>query len=178
MPNTDGGRADHAKADPPFTAQRITRSYRQTIDAPPATVFPLLCPVREAEWLDGWRYRMLYSVSGLVEPGAVFSTPNDGEADTVWIVAQHDPEMFQVVFARFTPESRTCTLTLAVTPVERGRSSVDVCYTYTGLTPAGNACLERFTAEAFLAAVTFWEASMNHFLKTGARLPTGSCTAP
>lgn len=43
-----------------FTARRITRTYHQTINAVPETVFPLLCPVREAEWLDGWQYAMIY----------------------------------------------------------------------------------------------------------------------
>jgi hypothetical protein len=54
----------------------LTRKHltcRQTINAPPDAVFPLICPVREAEWLDGWRYTMLFSVSGVVEQGAVFS---------------------------------------------------------------------------------------------------------
>ena len=41
-----------------FKAHRITREYRQTIEASAETVFPLLCPVREAQWLDGWRYSM------------------------------------------------------------------------------------------------------------------------
>lgn len=43
-----------------FTAKRITRTYGQTINASPEQVFPLICPVRETEWLDGWRYRMIY----------------------------------------------------------------------------------------------------------------------
>ena len=34
-----------------FTARRITSTYRQTINARPDDVFPLLCPVREAEFL-------------------------------------------------------------------------------------------------------------------------------
>ena len=58
-----------------FSPKRITREYRQTINATPEKMFPLLCPVREADWLDGWRYNMIYSESGLVEEGAVFSTP-------------------------------------------------------------------------------------------------------
>ena len=48
--------------NPRFTARRIIHTYRQTIDATPEKVFPLLCPVREAEWLDGWQYAMIYSV--------------------------------------------------------------------------------------------------------------------
>ena len=33
---------------------RATRTYTQHLVAEPAVVFPLLCPVREADWIDGW----------------------------------------------------------------------------------------------------------------------------
>jgi hypothetical protein len=33
---------------------RITRRHTQHIEAPPEHVFPLLCPVGEEDWLDGW----------------------------------------------------------------------------------------------------------------------------
>jgi hypothetical protein len=169
--NDDRARcSDPGTAESPFTGTRVTRTYRQTINAPPATVFPLVCPVREAEWLDGWRYRMLYSASGLVEAGAVFSTPAEGEADTVWIVTHYDAQAREVAFARFTPNSRTCTLTISVSPAAKDRSSVDIAYTYTGVTAAGNDFLEHFTEDAFLKAMIVWEESMNYFLKTGERL--------
>ena len=96
--------------------QRVVRSYRQTIEAPPDAVFPLLCPVREAEWLDGWAFTMLYSASGLVEDGAVFSTSSPGEGDTMWVVTRHDRAARRVEFTRFTPGSRTCVLRIAVSP--------------------------------------------------------------
>lgn len=153
-----------------FKAERVTRSYRQTIHASPETVFPLLCPVREAEWLDGWEVVMIYSASGLVETGAVFSTAQAGEADTIWVVTRHDPEQRVVEFTRFTPGSRTCVLIIRVTPRPDHGSWVDITYTYTGISPAGNAFLDDFSEEAFLDAVTFWEESMNHFLNTGKRL--------
>lgn len=155
---------------PPFEARRLTRTHRQTIEAPPETVFPLLCPVREAEWLEGWGYHMIYSESGLVEEGAVFSTASEGEPDTVWIVTRHDRHAHEVEFARFTPGSRTCVLRLAVTARDAQSSYVDVTYTYTGLSPAGNDFLDHVTAQAFREGVIFWEASMNHFLRTGGKL--------
>ena len=153
-----------------FTAKRIARSYCQTINAPPDTVFPLLCPVREAEWLDGWRYTMLFSRSGLVEEGAVFSTPADGEADTVWIVTRHDAVRQAVEFTRFTHGSRVCVLRIGVRATDQDRSLVDIAYTYTATTAAGNEFVDRFTEESFRRAVTFWEESMNHWLATGERL--------
>ena len=152
---------------PRFRAKRITRTYRQTIQAVPEVIFPLLCPVREAEWLDGWRYTMVYSKSGVVEKGAVFSTQGEGEEQTTWIVTKHDQKTHEVEFARFTPNSRTCVLMIAINSKDEVNSFVDISYTYTATTPAGNDFIDRFSEEAFLVAVTFWEKSMNHFLKTG-----------
>lgn len=153
--------------------QRVVRTYRQTIDAPPAVVFPLLCPVREAEWLEGWRFTMIYSASGLAEEGAVFTTSFDDDADTWWIVSRHDREAGVVEFARFTPGSRTCLLKIAVSPRGETQSHVDVSYGYTSLTPSGDAFLAAWTQEQFLAGVTFWERSMNHYLRTGDQLIHG-----
>jgi len=155
-----------------FAARRMTRTYRQTINAIPEKVFPLLCPVREAEWLDGWRYTMIYSESGLMEKGAVFSTPHDGEADTVWIVTKHDPETREIEFTRFTPGSRICVLRIAVSAKAGTSSFVDISYTYTATTSAGNAFIESLTEAAFVEAVGFWEKSMNFFLDTGKKLIT------
>ena len=149
---------------------RLVRTYRQTIEAPPDAVFPLLCPVREVEWLDGWAFTMIYSASGLAEDGAVFTTSNPGEADTVWMVTRHDHAARLVEFARFTPESRTCLLRIAVSPCGDARSYVDVSYAYTSVAPHGDQFLDTWTEDAFLGAMVFWEQSMNHFLKTGRRL--------
>ncbi len=156
--------------NPDFKAKRITRSYRQTINAPPDVVFPLLCPVREAEWLDGWEYEMIHSESGLAEEGCVFSTPGDGEADTTWVISRHDKEKQLVEFVRFTPDSRTCVLKIAVTPRGETGSNVDISYNYTGVSAAGNTWIDNFTEDSFLNAVKFWEISMNQFLGTGKRL--------
>ena len=155
-------------------ARRVVKAYRQSIESTPEQVFPLLCPVREVEWLDGWAYRMVHSVSGLVEPGAVFTTSAPGDADTVWVVSRHDPSLGIVEFCRFTAASRTCLLRIAVSALDGQRSSVDVRYEYTSLSPAGDAFLDGFTDDVFLGAVRFWEASMNHFLTTGTRLGRGS----
>jgi hypothetical protein len=55
----------------PVDSGRIIRSYTQHIEARPEDVFPLLCPVREADWLAGWMdgLEMVHSGSGLAEDG-------------------------------------------------------------------------------------------------------------
>jgi len=44
---------------------RATHTYRQHLLAAPSKVFPLLCPVRETEWADGWLPEVVISVSGV-----------------------------------------------------------------------------------------------------------------
>ena len=150
--------------------RRATRSYRQVIDGAADRVFPLLCPVREMEWLDGWAYRMVYSASGVVEDGAVFATTAPGEADTIWCVSRHDPGQRRVEFVRVTPGSRTCQLRLSVTPEGDSRCYVDVWYSYTSIEKAGDAFIDAWSEEQFVTFMRFWERSMNHFLATGQKL--------
>jgi hypothetical protein len=156
--------------NPQLKAKGVKKTDCQTINASPEVVFPLLCPVREAEWLDGWEYEMIYSKSGLVEEGAVFSTANEGEEDTVWIVTQHDPDKRLVEFTRFTHQSRICVLKIAVRPKDKRSSYVEIGYTYTGISTAGNEFIENLTDELFPEEMMFWENSVNHFLKTGEKL--------
>jgi len=153
-----------------FEAKRIRRQYCQTINATPDVVFPLLCPVREAMWLDDWDYRMLYSKSGVAELGAVFSTPHLGEDDTIWIITKHDSTRHEVEFARVTPNSRASVLSIAVRSKDTASSFVDIVYTYTGITPDGNRFVDEYTEDVFNKAMGFWERSMNHFLQTGKQL--------
>ena len=150
-----------------FQAKRISRSYRQMINAAPERVFPLICPVREAEWLENWNYKMIYSETGLAEPGAVFSTSSEGEQDTIWIITKHDAVKREVEFTRVTPGSRTCVLQVWIRQKDEHSSFVDLTYTFTATSDAGNTFVDIYTEETFLRNVRRWEDSVNHFLATG-----------
>jgi hypothetical protein len=156
--------------DPSFKAKRITRSYEQTIHADPDRVFDLLCPVKEAEWLDGWDYSLLYSESGLAEEGCVFLSRQEGEKDTIWMITKRDVQTREIEFVRATPESRIARLTIVVSEKAAMVSKVKITYIITALCQAGNSFLEAFTVENFEGAMKFWEASMNYYLETGKKL--------
>jgi hypothetical protein len=73
---------------------RITHTYTQTLDGTPVEVLPLLCPVREVEWVPGWAPRLVLSASGVAEPDCVFTTPDAAagpEAEAIWTVLAQDP---------------------------------------------------------------------------------------
>lgn len=161
------------KVEIDFAAKHVSRSYRQTINATSKIIFPLLCPVREAEWLDDWDYKMIYSVSGVAEKGAVFTTSYWEDSEQTWIITKHDSIKSEIQFARFVPGFVTSVLDINVLPKDKNSSYVDVTYTYTGLTEKGNNFLEKsFTEEFFAKNMKEWEDSMNYFLKTGTMLKT------
>ena len=156
--------------DSTFNPKHIIRSYEQTINAYPPRVFELLCPVREAEWLDGWDYRLLHSESGLAEEGCVFLSRQEGEKDTIWMITRRDVEKREIEFVRTTPESRIARLTITVNEKASNVSQVFITYTITALCEEGNRFLDAFTQENFEVGMKFWEKSMNHFLATGEKL--------
>jgi hypothetical protein len=155
---------------PLFKANHTTRSYEQTINADPSKVFDLLCPVKEALWLDGWDYTLLHSESGLAEEGCVFLSRQEGEKDTIWMITKRDVQIREIEFVRATPESRIARLTIAVDEKEAQVSKVQITYAITALCEEGNQFLEAFTAEKFSEAMEFWEKSMNYYLETGKKL--------
>jgi len=157
-----------------FEAKRTTRTYRQTINTEPPKVHALICPVKEAEWLDGWDYELIFSTSGFAEEGCVFISKNEGEQDTIWMITKRDDEHFVTEFARITPESKAALLSVRISDAGNNTSQVDITYIFTALSEAGNKFIENFTKENFEKDMAFWEATMNHYLETGKALPNPS----
>jgi hypothetical protein len=153
-----------------FKAKRVTRNYVQTIQARPSVVHSLICPVKEAEWLDGWDYQLIFSHSGFAEKGCVFTSRSAGEKDTIWLITKRDDAAYETVFARITPESRVAEVTVRIKDAGRQASRVHITYTITAINEQGNRFVENFTEENFAKDMKFWEATMNHYLATGKAL--------
>ncbi len=153
-----------------FKAKRVNRNYIQTINAEPAKVHSLICPVKEAEWLDGWDYDLIFSHSGFAEKGCVFISKSAGEEDTIWLITKRDDSACETVFARITPGSRVAEVTVRIEDSDNHTSCVNITYTITALTEEGNTFIENFSEENFKKDMKFWEATMNHYLATGKAL--------
>lgn len=157
------------KVRPP---NRVTHTYTQRLVAPPAAVFPLLCPVREADWIDGWNPLQVLSHSGLAEPDCVFVT--DAEPyDAVWFITRHEPERGFVEMIKVTPDVTACKLTIQVRAAGAG-SEADVTYSHTSLGPQGDVFVASFTAEYYVQFMREWEDRMNHYLAHGTALRAGN----
>jgi hypothetical protein len=154
----------------PIDAGRVVRTYTQRIEATPERVFPLLCPVREAEWLDGWgaQVEMIHSASGVAEDGCVFRTRVAGRPETVWMITRHDPAARVVEFVRVTQGLVATRLRIDVAARADGASAVRIEYAVTPLGPDGAAFVrDAYREEAFRESMAWWERSMNHWLARG-----------
>ena len=118
-----------------FTALHRTASHTMRVAAPPADVFPLLCPVRERDWIPGWKADVLHSRSGLAELGCVFVTRTSEGRRVAWVVTRHELPR-AIAFAIFHGDLVE-TLAIELTPVAEGTELV-WSRAYTGLEPTGN----------------------------------------
>jgi len=153
-----------------FQGKRVTHVYTQTNGAAPEKVFPLLCPVREADWVPGWQYHLIYSQSGAAELGCVFTTPNDDGSETTWITTEYDPADFRVAFAWVSPGSVAAQIAIHLERKSPHQTTAHIRYTYTGLSTQGNIEVERYNERWFKQKMQGWEAAINHYLKTGRQI--------
>jgi hypothetical protein len=146
---------------------RVTRSHVQRLNAAPARVFPLLCPVREADWIDGWNPKLVITQSGVAEPDCVFVTAAE-PADAIWVVTRHEPDRF-VEMLKISPGVTVCRLTIALRAAGGG-CEAEVTYRHTSLGPAGDAYITDFTEAHYAAFMVNWERRLNHYLDHGRAL--------
>jgi hypothetical protein len=151
---------------------RVTRTYTQRLVAGPSLVFPLLCPVREADWIDGWDPLQVLRQSGVAETDCVFITASSPQ-DAIWYVTRHEPQNAFVEMLKITPLVTACRLTIHVRAAEGG-SEADITYTHTSLGPEGDTFVASFTDDHYCQFMRAWEGQMNHFLSCGTPLGTSN----
>ena len=153
-----------------FQGRRVTHEYTQTNSDRPEKVFPLLCPVREADWVPGWQYRLIYSQSGVAEAGCVFTTPNEDGSEIIWLVTEYDPAALKIAFVWVNAELVAAQISIRLEAKSAGETVAHIRYIYTGLSEQGNREVERYDAAWFCHKMQTWETAINHYLRTGKRI--------
>src|SRR5262245_40859063 len=110
---------------------RATRAFTQSLVSPSAKVLPLLCPVREADWIEGWDPMDVWSESGVAEPDCVFTT-KAGDTIAIWHVTRVDRKCGFVEMLKITPGVTSCRLTIQLKDVGPG-SEATITYSHTSL---------------------------------------------
>ncbi|WP_370477790.1 hypothetical protein [Tamlana flava] len=153
-----------------FIGIQKTFHFIQTNMANREEIFPLLCPIREADWIDGWEYNMIHSKSGLIEKNCVFSTPNHGNLETIWQVIHYNKDTYSIEFVRVTPRETIVKISIQLESISNFKTRSIISYQYTGLNESQNKKIESSLEEEFIASMNYWENALNHYLKTGKKL--------
>jgi hypothetical protein len=148
---------------------RATRTYTQHLVSPPNAVFPLLCPVRETEWIQGWDPPLVISASGVAESDCVFTTHAE-PIDAIWYITRHEPDAGFLEMLKITPEVTACRLTIRLRACPTG-SEADITYSHTSLGPRGDELVASFTEDFYRKFMQEWESRINHYLTHGTALP-------
>jgi hypothetical protein len=146
---------------------RAVHSYTQRLEASPDAVFPLLCPVRECEWVEGWNPRLVVSGSGLAELDCVFVTgPAEGEA--TWVVTEYEPPV-RIGFVKVMPGETVVRISIELAPEGKARTRARVTYGCTALSEEGRTVVDGFTEEHYAEFMNEWEEALNRFLARAGR---------
>jgi hypothetical protein len=155
-----------------FKSHRVTHEFTQTNNATPEKVFPLLCPVHEADWAPGWQYRLIYSDSGVAELGCVFTTPNPPNhafPEKTWIVTDYDPAAFRIGYVWINPGRVATELRIQLTR-KSDTTLANIRYRYTGLSEEGNREIEGYDENWFRNMMEGWQSAINEYLCNGKTL--------
>lgn len=143
---------------------RTTLSREMFFDSGPEAVWPLLCPVREYDWIETWECELIHSESGFNELGCVFTTdlPTELEAET-WVTSRFDP-CERLEFVR-TNSHRTIHFVITL---QKSGSGTRMTWTHhtVPLSEQGRRYVETKSA-VFEAAMTMLEKMLRHYLETG-----------
>lgn len=143
---------------------RVTRQYTQHLLAPLQVVFPLLCPVRETEWVAGWDPEVVFTISGVAEPDCVFLTRDDSRC-AVWILTRYDPAAGRLEYLKITLDVTACKISIALEPGADKTTEATIAYTHTALGPEGEMFVQSFTSAHYTAFMQEWERALNAYLQ-------------
>jgi hypothetical protein len=150
--------------------RRVKHTFTQSIKGTPEQVFPLLCPVREADWIPGWTTDWVISNTGVAEQDCIFQTPprpGAGGAASIWVITHHDEDAFEVEMIKVTPAFTVGKLQIKLSAQGKTSTNATIAYEFTSLGPLGDTYLEGFTAQWYEKFMRVWEKQMNHYLETG-----------
>jgi hypothetical protein len=149
----------------PTPRRRIVRQTGFEIDAPRATVFPLLCPVRERDWLPGWQADLVYSACGLVEGDCVFRSQHAQLGEALYVTSRYEPADGVVEFIVFFTDICVMKLAIQATPTRDAKTQLRWSRTYTSLCERGDDFLAGMTEAAFLAQARAMQGWLNDYCK-------------
>jgi hypothetical protein len=144
--------------------------YTQHLLASPETVFPLLCPVREVDWVPDWMPASVLTKSGVCEQECIFITPPEFESeheDAIWVVTNYDDVGLNLAMYKIVPQHSVSKLLISLSSDGSDTTNARISYEITSIGPRGVDFLEDFTEAWYEQFMLDWQNAMNHYLEKG-----------
>ena len=129
-----------------FKAKRKRIEFSGTWETTVEELFPLLCPVREADWIPGWDSELIYTDSGLAEDNCVFKTDkSNAVGDGLWMFIGYELNRY-IEFVRIQED---VILRARITVKDNNDGTVSATWNvlHTGLTEKGNMEIDKLSEE-------------------------------
>ncbi|WP_018152211.1 SRPBCC family protein [Leeia oryzae] len=138
-----------------FEALHEHVTHRIELPMPIEACFPLFTAQGETLWVPDWHPVYVYPADGHTTQGMVFITGQCDET-TYWTMVDYDPLHHFSRYARVTPGSRSVMVEVRCEAVAENTTAVQVSYTLTGLSEAGNQSIRTFVGDAYVAMIEEW----------------------
>jgi len=124
--------------EPKADTLRIVRKAAINLKSNAKTVFPLLCPVKEVDWIAGWENMctLIYTDSGIAEEACVFETDTPEEGKSLWICSHYDTENTEITYIKHVIGKAVIKWDMHVRDTTEG-STIDMVYNVTSLSKEG-----------------------------------------
>jgi hypothetical protein len=154
-----------------FKAKRCFLSAQQQLNFTPERIFPLLCPTREFDWIEGWDCELIRTESGFAELDCIFTTHFAGDEKEIWVVDRYEPNKL-IQFIR-SSESRVIRYSIKLSSKDNGSTTLLWQQVVTALNEKGNRYVENCSNKEFGKKINNLEKLLRHYLETGEMLKTG-----
>jgi hypothetical protein len=151
-----------------INSERFERVGTFVVPAGKKDLFPLLCPVREYEWIPDWRCTMMYSDSGVAERNAVFMTRSRFHRKVMWTTITYEPDHLIEYLLVMGSDAM---VRLSISLEEGGGQGTKVTWRmlFTAVSPLAKLALHAdFSEEEFQALLRKREKELNTYFEKGA----------
>ena len=142
--------------------QRASTAFQRTFKTSPESLFPLLCPTTEYDWVPNWSCDLLHSNSGRAEYNCVFRTRFLGPEE-LWICTRYEPNR-AIDYARSSSDV-TSKLEIRLTDNCDGTVTVTWVMTMSALNENGNAVVAQ--KEAARERIEMALTALEHYVNNG-----------
>jgi len=147
----------------------VVRERIVVMPATPEKIFPLLCPVREYDWIPSWRAQLIHSQTGIAEENCLFETRFPSDGSTLWMCTRYEPPT-RIEYTCFAQRGFVLRLKITLEGVTGGTRMTWI-RSWHAYNAEGEAWLKQWSSDRYEKRMTALMTELEHYLRTGTMLP-------